>query len=133
MAQLANDIPQSESRRDQWVARVEAFVNQIIEWAAEENWAVDKNSKTIHERVIGQYVVPTLRVRLPLGEIHVNPVGLHVVGADGRVDIEAFPTLNRVKLIGVNNQWEVYTDSNVPLRQPWTRKTFTQLAQDLLA
>ena len=46
--------------------------------------------------------------------------------------IEAFPTLNRVKLIGRGADWEIYTDSNVPLRQLWGAETFAQLAGDLL-
>jgi hypothetical protein len=65
--------------------------------------------------------------------IHVIPVAQHVVGADGRIDIEAFPALNRVKLIGRGEQWVIYTDSNIPLRQPWNAETFVQLAQDLTA
>jgi hypothetical protein len=38
-----------------------------------------------------------------------------------------------VKLIGRGNAWEIYTDSNIPLRQPWNAQVFVQLAQDLTA
>jgi hypothetical protein len=60
-------------------------------------------------------------------------VGLHIVGGDGRVDIEGYPTLNRVKLIGVPGGWTIMTDSNVPLRVPWNAETFHQLARDLVS
>ena len=133
MVQAVQDPVKLKTRRAQWITRVDTLVSQIAKWSAAENWSVDKSQKSIHESLLGDYVVPTLRIRLPAGEVHVNPVGLHVMGADGRVDLETFPTLNRVKLVGIKNQWEIYTDSNVPLRKPWNRKTFSQLALDLLA
>lgn len=133
MVKAEREPRRNENRRRQWVARVEALIAQIEKWAEAEDWAVARQTKTIHERLIGDYSVPVLRVRLPGGEVHVNPVGLHVIGADGRVDLEAFPTLNRIKLIGANKSWQIITDSNVPLRQPWNSKTFVQLAHDLLA
>ena len=132
MTQAVRGQAKLDNRRREWIARVEAVVNQIAKWSAAENWSIDRSEKSIHESLLGDYVVPTLRIRLPAGEVHVNPVGLHVIGADGRVDLEAFPALNRVKLVGVKGQWEIITDSNVPLRKPWNRKTFSQLAHDLV-
>lgn len=133
MVQAVQDPVKLKTRRTQWITRVDTLVSQIAKWSAAENWSVDKSEKAMHESLWGDYIVPTLRIRLPGGEVHVNPVGLHVVGADGRVDLETFPTLNRVRLVGHKNQWEIYTDSNVPLRKPWNRKTFSQLALDLVA
>ena len=133
MTQAINDPVHWENRRRQWIARIGAVISQIEEWAAAEGWATARAERAVDERLLGQYTVPVLRVRLPGGEVHIIPVGLQVVGADGRIDIEAFPTLNRVKLIGRGGQWEIYTDSNVPLRQPWDPETFAQLARDLLA
>jgi hypothetical protein len=133
MTQTIHDPIHWENRRRQWVARVDALINQIDQWATGQGWATARTERTVNERFLGQYTVPLLRVRLPDGEVHVIPVALQVVGTDGRIDIEAFPSLNRVKLIGRDNQWEIYTDSNVPLRQAWNSETFAQLARDLLA
>ncbi len=133
MTQAIDDPLQWENRRRQWIGRVEALINQIDEWANAAGWATARTSRSVRERRLGEYDVPVLRVRLPGGELHVNPVGLNVVGADGRVDIEAFPNLNRVKLIGRGDHWEIFTDSNIPLRQPWSADTFAQVARDLLA
>ena len=133
MTRAANDSVDVSDRRDQWIERVDAVINQAEKWAKAQDWATARTTRTIRERLLGEYTVPVLRVRLPLGEVHVIPVALHVVGADGRIDIEAFPTLNRVRLVGRDDGWQIYTDSNVPLRQPWNRETFAQLAQDLLA
>ncbi len=128
-----NDPAELESRRLWWVAKVEATINQIEAWAIAEGWSTARTVRTIDERPLGSYAVPLLRIRLPGGEVQVIPVALQVIGADGRIDVEAFPSLNRVKLIGRGDQWEIYTDSNVPLRQPWNAETFVQLARDLTA
>jgi hypothetical protein len=128
-----NDPAELESRRRQWLARIETVINQIETWAIAQGWATARSDRSIEERPLGTYTVPVLRVRLPSGEVHVIPVALQIINADGRIDIEAFPSLNRVKLIGRGDRWEIYTDSNVPLRQPWNAETFAQLARDLTA
>ena len=133
MTQAINDSTQWEARRQKWIDRVEALVNQVDEWAKGQGWTVVRGRKHIQESAIGLYDVPILEARLSDGQIWIKPIGLNVIGADGRVDIEALPTLNRVRLIVRDNQWQIFTDSNVPLRQPWNAETFVQLAHDLLA
>lgn len=133
MTQALNNASQIEQRRSEWIARVNAVINQVEQWAAAEGWATARSERTITERGLGQYTVPLLRVRLPLGEVHVIPVALNVIGAEGRIDIEAFPTTDRVKLIGRGGDWEIYSDSNARLPAPWNAQTFARIAQDLLA
>ena len=60
---------------------------------------MEREDKTIREKLLGQYVVPLLRMVVPGGELQLNPIALHVSGGDGRVDLEALPTLSRVKLV----------------------------------
>ena len=123
-----------EQRRDKWIGRVTQLLDQIADWAEQNDWAIQRDDKAITERLLGPYKVPTLVVKLEEGEeLHVQPIGLHVIGAEGRVDLEAYPTLNRVKLVGRGPDWEIVTDSNVPLHAPWNAETFVQLAKDLLA
>lgn len=133
MTQAVKEAGQSASRLQNWISRIDQLIQQIDSWAQARGWATARSQKTVNERSYGQYTVPILRVRLPTDEIHVLPVALDVMGTEGRIDIEAFPALNRVKLISRDDRWEIYTDSNVPLRQPWTSDTFAQLANDLLA
>jgi len=120
-------------RRDAWIARVRQAFAEIAEWARAEGWQVNEDQKTIQERIIGSYQVPVLAIHLPGGDIEIDPVGFHVMGAEGRIDVRGFPTLSRVSLIGSSNAWTIMTDSNVPIRQPWNHQTFVQLAHDLLA
>lgn len=64
--------------RQQWIARVDALINQIDEWAKAEGWATARTERSVHERLVGEYAVPILRVRLAGGEIHVIPVGVDI-------------------------------------------------------
>ena len=116
-----------------WLTLVDQLVDQVADWSESENWSIHRDRKTIEEEPLGRYDVPTLRVRTNQGdELHVNPVARFVMGrADGRIDLEGWPSLNRVRFVRRNGKWEIITDSNVPLRQPWNRKTFIQLAHDL--
>jgi hypothetical protein len=130
MTQLADTNARD---RQQWVGRVTALADQVEGWARDQGWVVEREEKTIREDELGEYTVPALRIGLEGGEIHLIPIALHVIGADGRVDLRAYPTLSRVKLVGEKGAWQIMTDSNVPLRVPWDPPHFAQLVRDLLS
>jgi len=123
---------QPRERRSDWVGHVTALVNQIADWSTAEGWKVERHEKSITEEALGTYPAPEIVVRLKDGELIVTPIALHVAGGEGRVDLEAIPTLARVKLLRVNGKWKPFADPNVPLRLAWNQANFTQLAQDLL-
>ena len=133
MTQATQTPDQLQQRRDEWISRIEAMAEMIGGWAKAEGWQIRFDRKTLDEELLGSYIVPTLIITMPGGELSMNPIALHVAGGNGRIDLEAFPTLSRVKLIGIASGWQIMTDSNVPLRAPWNRETFAQLARDLLA
>lgn len=121
-----------DRRRDDWIARVSKLAKQVVQWGNTEGWKIEQHDKEITEELLGTYTVPEVVLRLKGGQIIVAPVALNIAGGDGRVDIEALPTLARVKLIGGKDGWELYADPNVPLRRNWNRANFIQLAHDLL-
>jgi hypothetical protein len=123
---------QFETNRRDWVNRVERLVDQISQWAKAENWTFERREKPITEHLLGTYGLPELVIHVPGGQLVVNPIGLHVAGGNGRVDLEAIPTLSRVRLLAAPDEWQIWTDSNVPLRVTWNRESFVQLARDLL-
>lgn len=124
---------QVRRQREDWVERVAALARQVGEWSEAEGWAVERHDRTITEQPFGSYTVPEVLVRLNGGELILTPIGLHVAGGSGRVDLEAIPTLARVKLLGADGGWKLYADPNVPLREKWGRATFRRLARDLLS
>jgi len=128
----ANVQPETAAaQREQWLALLHELTDQVAAWAEAQRWSIDRGTKEIDETTLGIYTAPTLRIRAPGGELHLDPVALAVRGAEGRVDLEAWPTLNRVRLIRRGGQWQVLTDSNVRLREPWGPELFVRLAHEL--
>jgi hypothetical protein len=130
---MAPAVRDNLRQREEWIARINGLADQVESWCRNQNWAVVRSTKQVEEPDLGTYEVPVLRATAPDGELLLEPVALFVRGARGRVDFEAFPSLSRVKLLLDNGSWQIMTDSNVPLRQPWTEDTFVQLARDLLS
>lgn len=87
------------------MTRLARLAKQLSNWAAAEGWKVDQQQLPITEELLGTYTVPQLTIHLARGDILVTPVALNVTGGDGRVDIEAIPTLARVKMLGTDGGW----------------------------
>ncbi|MBI4581244.1 MAG: hypothetical protein HY718_16195 [Planctomycetes bacterium] len=117
-----------------WLDSVGRLVEDVKSWAQASRWSIHEDEKEIREAPFGIYRAPWLRIGTPNGEIRVEPVARFTAGpADGRVDLEAWPSLNRVMLLRKDDSWLIMTDSGVPIRQAWNRDTFVQLTKDLLA
>jgi len=118
-----------EARRNSWCEFVNALMKDVEAWAGRRKWPVDRQEKTVTEDHAGTYSVPELNVKVPGGYLTLEPVGCNVIGADGRVDITAFPSLDRVMLVLVGKEWRLKTDSGVPWPKLWCEETFEELAQ----
>lgn len=80
--------PDSAQLREQWIERVRRLVDEVAAWSESQGWSIHRDTKVIQERPLGAYSVQTLRVRLPQGEVRINPIARHVMGAEGRVDLK---------------------------------------------
>ena len=130
---MAKKIDWKKTRED-WQALVEDLMREIAKWAREEGWKVHTEQKRLNEENLGQYAVQDLSIQLPPeGRILVEVVGRNTVGAEGRIDISAFPALNRMLLVRTGNHWKVRTDSGIDWPLPWEKKTFIDLAKVLAA
>jgi len=106
-------------------------MDSIKSWAEQRRWFVDEHEKIIEEDRVGRYAVPTLFIQAPSGKIHVEPVGCDIIGAQGRVDIESFPTLNRLLLVLVKGDWKIKTDSGLDWPERWNEQSFVNLVNTL--
>lgn len=122
-----------DTKRETWLTLVNSLVSDIATWAEEQGWPVHRDEKQLKEEHLGQYSVPDLVIRLPGGRIIVEVVGRNIIGAEGRVDIEAFPSMNRMLLVRQGDKWKVKTDARVDWPRPWSKKTFLELAKVLTA
>jgi hypothetical protein len=117
--------------REVWLSLVDKLLSQIEEWAGQRKWQTRREDKTLTEEIIGTYSVPVLQIKLPAGVLYVDPVARYVIGAEGRVDLYSWPTLQRLLLIRRADKWVLKTDSLIDWPQTWSRKTFYELAENL--
>ncbi len=119
-----------QARKKAWCSLVADLIDEVQAWAEEKNWPVTRHDRQIEEEHLGSYVVPELMVKTPQqGHLVIEPVGTDIIGAEGRVDISAFPSLNRMLLIRQKNRWKLKTDAGIDWPQPWGQDTFYALVE----
>lgn len=118
----------------EWRGVVDGLLSQVAEWAEmEKTWKVERFPDEDRREDYGVFPVPTLDIHAPEGDITIEPIPQRD-GLPIRIYMSAWPTMSRVRLLSDDRggNWEIVTDSNVPLRQPWNSNTFFRLAKDLL-
>jgi hypothetical protein len=119
--------------RSEWLKVVDALAHQVRGWAAKKGWSVTDEQREVNEERLGVYQVPVLQIDTPRGQVILEPIARDVAGADGRVDLYAWPTHFRVKLLRSGDEsWYVRTDSGINWPHPWREETFVELAEGLL-
>lgn len=115
-----------------WLDEIERLVTDIEKWAKERDWQVARlEPRTIAEEGLGTYTVSDLRLRTHSGILNVEVVARNIIGAAGRVDLVAFPTLDRFMLVRRGRRWVAKTDSGEAWPQKWGKATFVELARKL--
>lgn len=120
-----------QARRLQWIGWMDSIAAETKSWAESAGWLVHRKQKTMQEPGLGEYEAPVLEIKTPDGHLIVEPVALQVIGAEARIDLYAWPSLNRVKLVRVKDQWVIRTDSGIDWPKTWSREAFLELAQQL--
>ena len=129
--------------RDDWERNTARLADDVQAWAEQEaaalGWRVEREGKELSEEVVGgAYQVPVVTIYAPQGRLILEPVARGLLGAQGRVDLYAWPSLFRVMLLhkplgkGHGLMWVVRTESGINWPQPWGRETFLTLAEGLL-
>lgn len=118
--------------RKEWLQAVRTELRRVREWAEAAGWQVKESREEITEHTLGRYSVPTLEITTDQGQVVFAPVARDVLGARGRIDLSAWPTLYRVMLLRrPDGSWIVRTDSGVNWPRPWGRDAFVELASEL--
>lgn len=115
----------------EWQQQLDALLGNIEAWAESRNWHVHSASTTRSEEGLGAYETRVLTIQSPEGRLIVDPIGRKIAGADGRVDVYAWPSLNRVVLLADHGAWRIRTESGVDWPKKWGRKTFLEIADQL--
>lgn len=135
MSTLMEPSPNTADVREEWTQAVNRLVEQITKWTRDKDWKIKQQPRQITEEGIGAYSVPDLSIETPEGRLIVEVKARGEVDAAGRVELAAWPTLYRVLLLHRMGQsdWTILTDSGIPIREPWNKKTFLTLVSDLIA
>lgn len=144
MSTLQLSAEQAEKRdqrsthiRQAWVQDVTALADQVSAWASGQGWPVTPAALEVREdTTIGAYIVPKLEIQTPEGQIVLEPVARGVLGADGRVDLYAWPSYFRVMLLRRTHRnapatWTIRTESGLDWPKPWDEQTFIGIAGGL--
>jgi|GEM_PF-632307 len=132
-----------EQSRRNWERSTLMLADEVQSWAEQEaaarGWRVEREEKELAEEVVGgAYRVPVVTINAPQGRLILEPIARGTVGAQGRVDLYAWPSLFRVMLLhkprGKDRplEWVVRTESGLDWPQAWSRETFLTLADGLL-
>jgi hypothetical protein len=119
--------------RQAWIDAVQRLIEQARAWCAEEGWESRSSQRELNEKDLGVYSAPVLEITTPHGKLVLEPVGRLVIGAQGRVDYYAYPTMFRVKLLRKDDGWIIRTDSGLNWPQSWNRASFVEIGKGLLA
>jgi len=141
--QLAERDTRMAESRDNWERDTSLLADEVQAWAEQEaaarGWRVEREQKELAEEVVGgAYRVSVVSIHTPPGRLVLEPIARGVPGAQGRVDLYAWPSLFRVMLLhkslgkGYGLEWVVRTESGIDWPQPWSRETFLTLAEGLL-
>lgn len=133
MATIAQKPQNWQKDRERWQILLEQLASQVEIWAKDRGWSVKRDQKQISEAHLGTYDAPALTILATSGEVHLDPIARYAVNCDGRVDLLAWPSLNRMLLVRDGTKWKLVTDSGIDWPQEWNKKTFASLVERLHA
>ena len=119
--------------REEWLQAINHVIAQVRGWAESRGWTTEIEQREVTEERLGTYTVPVLGIDTPQGKLVLEPIGREIIGAEGRLDLYAWPSLFRVMLLRRSDMsWIIRTDSGINWPHPWNQQTFEELALGLL-
>lgn len=129
-----------EAQREiaEWTKSVEDLFHQVQQWVAEERpeWQLKFSTADVTEESLGRYAIQVMEIDARSGRLILEPVGLDVFGARGRVDFYAWPSLYRVMLLRSSTsskEWVIRTESGINWPNPWGKDSFLAIAEQFLS
>jgi hypothetical protein len=134
---LNSESSRWQSRRMEWVERIDKLFETITEWLQPlidaRLVSCETTRMSITEHALGTYEAPRMRIRFFSGEhVELVPKGLQVVGGSGRVDL--LLGLRTVMIVGQDDPpgW-IFVERGARTmlqRSDFNRENFEQLLQE---
>jgi len=121
----------------EWTGAVDTLFEQVQNWIAEERaqeWHLSFSTSEVTEESIGSYVIRVMEIDTRDRKLILEPIGYDVLGARGRIDLYAWPSLYRVMLLRsfTDEGWIIRTESGINWPQHWGNQSFLAVAEQLL-
>ena len=122
----------------EWTEAADSLFQQVQQWVAEDraqDWRISLSLVDITEESLGSYGTQVMEINTHGGRLVLEPVGRDVLGAKGRIDLYAWPSLYRVMLLHSFKEegWIIRTESGINWPNPWGRTSFLEVAEQLLS
>lgn len=119
-----------------WTDSVNTLFQQVQQWIMEDRpeWQIELTTADVTEESLGRYDIPVMEIDTRSGRVILEPIGLDVFGARGRVDLYAWPSHYRVMLLrssDPNEDWTIRTESGINWPNPWGKDSFVAIAEQL--
>jgi len=128
--------------RKEWIAEVSRLFDEVESWL--HKWAgkgyltVRRSSVSLSEEHLGDYEIPQLELIAGPERIVLEPLGRHILGALGRIDLylAGFKSDARMVLwledVEGSRRWEVWTDRYGGPRLPFNQETLERIMTEWL-
>lgn len=125
-------------KRDEWIERVEKLYKKIHGWLTpfEEKKLLRIAYTEIQRReeILGDYSIKKMTlVFFNNAEINLEPVGLHIIGGNGRVDMKV--GLRTIMIIGKNDAEWMFAERaerGKPLTKKFSKATFEGILKEFI-
>ncbi len=103
---MEKEYPQWNQKRDEWIANVDNLFRIIKNWLKpleeKDYLKISSEDISLSEKLIGRYSLKKMIVTFFNNEkIEFRPVGLHIIGANGRVDMKL--GMRTIMIVGNSN------------------------------
>ncbi|MGI4789704.1 MAG: hypothetical protein ACRYFS_12735 [Janthinobacterium lividum] len=123
---------------NEWTTAAETLLQEVQAWITEDKateWQISFSSADVTEESLGNYSTRVMEITAAEGRLILEPVGLDVIGAKGRIDLYAWPSLYRVMLLRNSSEesWTIRTESGIDWPQPWGKTSFLTVTEQLMS
>jgi hypothetical protein len=128
--------------RKEWITEVNRLFDEVEgwlhKWTGKGYLAVRRSSITLSEEHLGDYEIPQLELIAGPERIVLEPLGRHILGALGRIDLylAGFKSDARMVLwledVEGSRRWEVWRDKYGGPRLPFNQETLERIMNEWL-
>lgn len=128
--------------RNEWIAEVDRLFKEVESWLSK--WVekgyltVRRSSIVLSEEHLGDYDVPQLELFAGREKIVLEPLGRHILGALGRIDLYLAGFKSDARMIvwledsDGSRRWEVWRERYGGPRLPFNRETLERIMTEWL-